>query len=60
MAAEHLEQWEILDYASDHKPDVPSGTSRELADTLAEVRGNRGPRRPSRRFTAPSRRGAQK
>ncbi len=38
IAAEHLEHWEILDYASDEKPDVPSGTSRELAETLAHVR----------------------
>lgn len=38
MAAEHLEHWEILDYASDDKPDVPSGTARELAETLARVR----------------------
>ena len=38
MAAELLEHWEILDYASDTKPDVPSGTARELAETIAEVR----------------------
>jgi 4-hydroxy-tetrahydrodipicolinate reductase len=38
MAAEHLAQWEIVDYASDTKPDVPSGTARELAETLAQVR----------------------
>ena len=38
MAAQHLEQWEIIDYASDTKPDVPSGTARELAETLAQVR----------------------
>jgi 4-hydroxy-tetrahydrodipicolinate reductase len=38
LAAEHLEHWEILDYASDEKPDVPSGTARELAETLADVR----------------------
>jgi 4-hydroxy-tetrahydrodipicolinate reductase len=38
MAAKHLDHWEILDYASDDKPDVPSGTSRELAETLAGVR----------------------
>lgn len=37
MAAQHLEQWEIIDYASDTKPDVPSGTARELAETLAEA-----------------------
>ena len=39
MAAQHLDHWEILDYASDTKPDVPSGTSRELAETLGGVRG---------------------
>ncbi len=38
MAARHLGHWEIIDYASDDKPDVPSGTSRELAETLAAVR----------------------
>jgi 4-hydroxy-tetrahydrodipicolinate reductase len=38
MAAEHVPQWEIIDYAADDKPDVPSGTSRELAETLAHVR----------------------
>jgi 4-hydroxy-tetrahydrodipicolinate reductase len=38
MAAQHLDRWEIVDYASDDKPDVPSGTSQELAETLARVR----------------------
>jgi 4-hydroxy-tetrahydrodipicolinate reductase len=38
LAAQYLQYWEILDYASAGKPDVPSGTSRELAETLAEVR----------------------
>jgi 4-hydroxy-tetrahydrodipicolinate reductase len=38
LAAQHLQHWEILDYASADKPDVPSGTSRELAEALAEVR----------------------
>ena len=38
MAAEHVGHWEILDYGSDEKVDVPSGTSRELAETLAHVR----------------------
>jgi 4-hydroxy-tetrahydrodipicolinate reductase len=38
MAARHLDQWEIIDYASDDKSDVPSGTSRELAETLGQVR----------------------
>jgi 4-hydroxy-tetrahydrodipicolinate reductase len=38
MAAQHLDRWEIIDYASDDKPDVPSGTSRELAETLGQIR----------------------
>ena len=38
VAARHLPQWEILDYASATKPDVPSGTARELAERLGEVR----------------------
>jgi 4-hydroxy-tetrahydrodipicolinate reductase len=38
MAARHLDHWEIVDYGSDDKSDVPSGTSRELAETLAEIR----------------------
>lgn len=38
MAAEYAPSWEIMDYADANKPDVPSGTSRELAETLAQVR----------------------
>jgi len=38
LAARHLGHWEIIDYASDTKPDVPSGTARDLAETLAQVR----------------------
>ncbi|WP_405851425.1 hypothetical protein OG361_01470 [Streptomyces sp. NBC_00090] len=38
LAAEHLDHWEIIDYASATKPDVPSGTARELAETLGAVR----------------------
>ena len=37
-AARHLPNWEIVDYASETKPDVPSGTSRELAERLSEIR----------------------
>jgi 4-hydroxy-tetrahydrodipicolinate reductase len=33
LAAQHLRYWEIIDYANADKPDVPSGTSRELAET---------------------------
>ena len=38
QAARHLEHWEVIDYASATKPDAPSGTSRELAERLAEIR----------------------
>jgi 4-hydroxy-tetrahydrodipicolinate reductase len=38
LAARHLPQWEVIDYASAGKPDVPSGTARELAERLSEVR----------------------
>jgi 4-hydroxy-tetrahydrodipicolinate reductase len=38
LAARHLAHWEIIDYASATKPDVPSGTARELAERLEEVR----------------------
>jgi 4-hydroxy-tetrahydrodipicolinate reductase len=37
MAVNHLSRWEIIDYASDAKSDVPSGTARELAETLATI-----------------------
>jgi 4-hydroxy-tetrahydrodipicolinate reductase len=37
-AAKHFETWEIIDYASAKKTDAPSGTARELAERLAEVR----------------------
>jgi 4-hydroxy-tetrahydrodipicolinate reductase len=38
LAAQQLGHWEIVDYASAGKPDVPSGTARELAETLGQVR----------------------
>lgn len=37
-AAKYLSHWEIIDYASDSKMDAPSGTVRELAFLLSEVR----------------------
>ena len=37
-AAKYLSHWEIIDYASDAKKDAPSGTTRELAFRLTEVR----------------------
>ncbi|REJ75647.1 MAG: 4-hydroxy-tetrahydrodipicolinate reductase [Acidobacteria bacterium] len=37
-AAVYLSSFEIIDYASESKPDAPSGTARELASRLADVR----------------------
>jgi 4-hydroxy-tetrahydrodipicolinate reductase len=37
-AARHVASWELIDYAGASKPDAPSGTARELAERLAEVR----------------------
>lgn len=37
-AAKYLAHWEIIDYASDAKQDAPSGTTRELAHQLSQVR----------------------
>ena len=38
MAAGHIAHWEILDYAHSDKVDVPSGTARELAHRLGQIR----------------------
>lgn len=38
LVARHLPRAEIIDYASSTKADAPSGTSRELAERLAQVR----------------------
>ena len=37
-AARLISQWEIIDYAHDDKVDAPSGTARELAFRLSQVR----------------------
>ncbi|HEY0733652.1 MAG TPA: 4-hydroxy-tetrahydrodipicolinate reductase [Herpetosiphonaceae bacterium] len=38
IAARYIPQWEIIDYAHDHKQDAPSGTARELAARLSAIR----------------------
>ncbi len=38
LAARHLPQWEIVDYADAAKIDAPSGTARELAERMAQVK----------------------
>jgi 4-hydroxy-tetrahydrodipicolinate reductase len=40
-AAKVMPSWEIVEYASEAKPDAPSGTSRELAYSLSKVRSPR-------------------
>ena len=40
LAARHLPSWEIIDYAHAGKIDAPSGTTRELAEELAEIAPN--------------------
>lgn len=37
IAARHVPHWEVIDYAKAEKPDVPSGTARELAEELGRV-----------------------
>lgn len=41
LAAEHVPSWEIIDYADSQKIDAPSGTTRELAESLARVAANK-------------------
>jgi 4-hydroxy-tetrahydrodipicolinate reductase len=38
LAAQHVPDYEIIDYAKYSKPDVPSGTARELAERLGQIR----------------------
>jgi len=38
IAARYIPHWEIIDYAHEGKVDAPSGTARELANRLAQVR----------------------
>lgn len=38
LAARHIPDVEIIDYASAKKPDTPSGTGRELGEILSKVR----------------------
>lgn len=41
IAARYIPHWEIIDYAHSNKTDAPSGTARELAHRLSEVRESR-------------------
>ena len=37
LVAKYIPNWEVIDYAKATKPDVPSGTARELAERLSAV-----------------------
>ena len=58
-AAALLHSWEIIDYASATKIDVPSGTSRQLAERLGGVRPPAGSRPVDDLIGPPEARGAQ-
>jgi len=58
LAARHLPQWEVIDYASAGKVDVPSGTARELAERLASVRAPAAAQPPGAVSGPPEARGA--
>ena len=58
MAAKYVPDVEIIDYASAKKPDAPSGTARELAEALAEVRGASTARPVAEVLGVPGTRGA--
>ncbi|MFE2429245.1 4-hydroxy-tetrahydrodipicolinate reductase [Streptomyces sp. NPDC059373] len=58
LAARHLPHWEIIDYASDGKPDAPSGTARELAEQLSQIRRPEYAIRPEDTAGHPEARGA--
>jgi 4-hydroxy-tetrahydrodipicolinate reductase len=58
MAAKYVPDVEVIDYASAMKPDAPSGTARELAEALADVRGASTARPVSEVLGVPGTRGA--
>jgi 4-hydroxy-tetrahydrodipicolinate reductase len=58
MAAKYVPDVEVIDYAGARKPDAPSGTARELAEALAEIRGASTARPQSEVTGIPATRGA--
>lgn len=58
MAAKYVPDVEVIDYASAKKPDAPSGTARELAEALSEIRKPATSRPQSEVSGVPETRGA--
>ena len=44
IAARHVPSFEVIEHGAAAKPDVPSGTARELAEVLSRERGRAGRR----------------
>ena len=59
IAARHVPQWEVIDYGKADKPDVPSGTARELAEMLAREAAPDVPLAEDELIGPPEARGAQ-
>jgi 4-hydroxy-tetrahydrodipicolinate reductase len=59
MAAKYIPSWEIIDYAYEAKPDAPSGTARELAGRLGQVRRPEQPVPIEQTVGMPEARGAE-
>lgn len=58
MAARVLPSWEIVEFATDRKPDAPSGTVRELVGRMGAVRAPAWAIAPSDSLGEPAARGA--
>jgi hypothetical protein len=59
MAAKYVSDVEVVDYASAGKPDVPSGTARELAERLSAAR-RPATSKPVSELTVPRKRAARR
>jgi 4-hydroxy-tetrahydrodipicolinate reductase len=59
IAARYIPSWEIIDYAHADKRDAPSGTTRELAETLAGIADNQLDHPVEQTYGAKEARGAQ-
>lgn len=58
IAAQHVPHWEIIDYSPDTKVDAPSGTVRELAFKLGQIRKPQAAIKPEDVAGLPETRGA--
>jgi 4-hydroxy-tetrahydrodipicolinate reductase len=59
IAARHVPRFEIVEHGAAAKPDVPSGTARELAELLARERGDVPAETPVELIGPPAARGAE-